>query len=59
LVLCCSELGLSIRELGDQLIDALAKLLSRSMTGSKCLIGKISARLGRGHAAVGLLKPLA
>jgi len=52
LILYCSELGC-------QLLDALAQLLSLSMTGSKCLICKISARLGRGHAAVSLIKLLA
>jgi len=59
LILCGSELGLSVCELGGQLIDALAQLLSLSMTGSEGLIGEVSARLGHGRGAVGLFKLLA
>jgi hypothetical protein len=59
LILCGGQFGLSVRELGSQLIDSPAQLLSLSLTGSKCLIGKISARLGRGHPAVGVFKLLA
>jgi hypothetical protein len=59
LILCGSELGLSVCELGGQLIDAFPQLLSLSMTGSEGLIGEVSARLGHGRAAVGLFKLLA
>ena len=54
--MCGRKFGLSVRELGGQLIDPPAQLLSLSAIGSERLVGTFCARLGRGCAAVRLLK---
>jgi hypothetical protein len=50
LILCGREFSLSVRQLGGQLIDSLAQLLSLSAIGSECQVGTFCTRLGRGRA---------